>query len=418
MYSVQESLTISTDKTSYRYGENYTISGRVSPVIPDQMISIVTLSPNYPHPVSLSFTPNSNGRYSYTLPLTINDISGGNFTVVAQYGGAKNQTTFSYTGLPCNQQNIPAHVYAPIIRGPPAYNPRIVDSLGNAITGPVKVGQQIQITYDLANGQHCAQPFVYIVQIQDHNGLTVSLSWITGTLLAGQSFNPAQSWTPQYEGTYTAQIFTWESLDNPNALVPPVSVSFDVEPNTNLKQSYLGLPRISSNCNEGFIHIIKKEDGSPACVKLDTAQKLVEHNWAKEVISNQQIVNNVIGNNTKLNHVIDIISISGTGSLPNPGGPEIQLTLKNVGTKPVTNLKATLVLNNNYTLDFKDVTESNPLESNQSTSDTQILIGAGFGTELAYPLIVVGMANNEPFSYTLNVPIPYTNEHEITNITK
>ncbi len=177
VYSVQESLTISTDKTSYRYGENYTISGRVSSVIPDQMISIVTLSTNYPHPVSLSFTPNSNGRYSYTLPLTINDISGGNFTVVAQYGGAKNQTTFHYTGLPCNQQNIPAHVYAPIIRGPPAYNPRIVDSLGNAITGPVKVGQQIQITYDLANGQHCAQPFVYIVQIQDHNGLTVSLYW-------------------------------------------------------------------------------------------------------------------------------------------------------------------------------------------------------------------------------------------------
>lgn len=279
----EESITVSTDRKSYQYGENYTISGKVNPVVLGQAISIVILSPNYSHPESLSISPNSDGRYSHTLPLTISDIYSANFTVIAQYAGAKNQTSFSYTGLPCNQQSIPANVYAPIIRGAPASNPRLLDSSGNAIVGPVKVGQQIQITYDLANGLNCAQPFAYIVQIQDLNGKTVSLSWITGTLLAGQSLNPSQSWTPQHNGTYTAQIFTWQSIDNPNALAPPASISFDVEPNSNLTQSTQLVPRISSDCNEGFIHIIKKEDGSTDCVKPDTAQILVQRGWAKKL---------------------------------------------------------------------------------------------------------------------------------------
>jgi hypothetical protein len=218
--------------------------------------------------------------------LKINDILAGNFTVIAHYAGGSNQTTFRYIGLPCNQLNIPEYAYsAPIIRGPPAYNPRILDSFGNAITGPVKVGQQIQISYTLANGLNCAQPFAYLVQIQDHNGMTISLSWITGTLLAGKSFDPAQSWTPQYNDTYTAQIFTWQSLENPNALVPPVSVSFDVKPNPNFIPSYMILPKISSACNTGFVHIIKKENSSPACVKPDTAQKLIERGWAKILVT-------------------------------------------------------------------------------------------------------------------------------------
>ncbi|MGI0046561.1 MAG: hypothetical protein ACREBB_05160 [Nitrosotalea sp.] len=117
----------------------------------------------------------------------------------------------------------------PPLERAPASNPRIVDSFGNAINGTVKTGQQIQVTADLANGQSTDQPFAYLVQIQDGNGVTVSLSWITGTLSAGQSLNPAQSWTPSAAGTYTAQIFVWQSIDNPNALSPPLSTTITVQ---------------------------------------------------------------------------------------------------------------------------------------------------------------------------------------------
>ena len=91
-----------------------------------------------------------------------------------------------------------------------------------------KVGKQVQITTDVTNGQDRAQPFAYIVQIQNQDGVVYSLSWITGTLDAGQSLSPSQSWMPITPGTYTAQIFVWASVDNPDALSPPLSMKIIV----------------------------------------------------------------------------------------------------------------------------------------------------------------------------------------------
>jgi len=85
-----------------------------------------------------------------------------------------------------------------------------------------KVGKQVQITTDVTNGQNRAQPFAYIVQIQNQDGVVYSLSWIAGTLDAGQSLSPSQSWMPTSPGTYTAQIFVWTSVNNPDALSPPL----------------------------------------------------------------------------------------------------------------------------------------------------------------------------------------------------
>ena len=90
------------------------------------------------------------------------------------------------------------------------------------------VDTQVQITADLTNNQNRVQPFAYLVQIQDENGVTVSLSWITGSLEPGQFMNPSQSWTPTNLGKYTAQIFVWESVDNPDALSVPLTIKINV----------------------------------------------------------------------------------------------------------------------------------------------------------------------------------------------
>jgi len=92
----------------------------------------------------------------------------------------------------------------------------------------VPLNKQIQITADVSNGQDRDQPFAYIVQIQNQDGVVVQLSWLTGTLTAGQSLNPAQSWTPTTSGSYTAQIFVWASINNPDALSPPLSINISV----------------------------------------------------------------------------------------------------------------------------------------------------------------------------------------------
>ncbi len=108
-----------------------------------------------------------------------------------------------------------------------ASNPRIADSRGNAIT-TVKVNQQVLIEADLKNNQQRDQPFAYLVQVEDSNGVTLSLSWITGTLTGSQFLNLAESWLPPSSGKYTAQIFVWQSISEPNALSPPLSTIINV----------------------------------------------------------------------------------------------------------------------------------------------------------------------------------------------
>lgn len=92
----------------------------------------------------------------------------------------------------------------------------------------VLVDHQVQITVDLTNNQKRDRPFAYLVQIQNKDGVTISLSWIAGSLEPGQSMNPSQSWTPTEIGRCNAQIFVWESVDNPDALSTPMAITIIV----------------------------------------------------------------------------------------------------------------------------------------------------------------------------------------------
>jgi hypothetical protein len=95
-------------------------------------------------------------------------------------------------------------------------------------TWETKVNKQVQITSDVTNNQDKTQPFAYLVQIQNQDGVVVSLSWLTGSLVSGQSLNPSQSWTPVLPGTYTAQIFVWAGINNPDALSTPLNMMITV----------------------------------------------------------------------------------------------------------------------------------------------------------------------------------------------
>ena len=94
--------------------------------------------------------------------------------------------------------------------------------------GFLQVDNQVQIVADVSNSQDKIQPFAYLVQIKDENKVTVSLAWLTGTLSPKQTLSPALSWTPESTGSYTATIFVWESIDNPNALSRPLILQLDV----------------------------------------------------------------------------------------------------------------------------------------------------------------------------------------------
>jgi hypothetical protein len=179
-------------------------------------------------------TNEATGIFEGTVSFTADDESSGHRlrvaegdTITAEY--EDNTLPDPYTrsdDLDITGTALIGTVVPPLERAPAA-NARVVDSFGNSLS-EVSVDQQVQIEADLVNGQDRDQSFAYLVQVQDGNGVTVSLAWITGQLAAGQSFSPALSWIPSTSGSYEATVFVWESVDNPTALSDTVSVSIRV----------------------------------------------------------------------------------------------------------------------------------------------------------------------------------------------
>jgi hypothetical protein len=183
----------------------------------------------------LSETDEGTGVFEGTVNFTTTGISTGNVLRVSE-GDTVTAEVTDYTLPGPDYTSSDDLLFAatttvgtafPPLERAPAANARVVDASGNSVA-EVSVDQQVQIAADVTNGQGKDQAFAYLVQVQDASGVTVSLSWLTGSLTSGQSMTAAQSWTPTTSGSYTATVFVWESVSNPTALSPTVSVNIDV----------------------------------------------------------------------------------------------------------------------------------------------------------------------------------------------
>ncbi|MFQ5920491.1 MAG: FxLYD domain-containing protein [Nitrososphaerales archaeon] len=90
----------------------------------------------------------------------------------------------------------------------------VVDHEGQG-TGKVSMGERVWIKSDLKNELSTEQKFTYIVQIKDGDGLPVTINWMDGILTPDMGFAPKLSWVPEDGGVYFAEIFVWQSLENP-----------------------------------------------------------------------------------------------------------------------------------------------------------------------------------------------------------
>jgi hypothetical protein len=102
----------------------------------------------------------------------------------------------------------------------PASAPTIVNAQGQPLTA-VRVGDVATIQATVRNNDTTAHTFTYLVQVKNAQGVVVSLGWIRdSTLAAGASSSPGLAWIPSATGTYTVEVFVWESLTNAVALSP------------------------------------------------------------------------------------------------------------------------------------------------------------------------------------------------------
>ncbi len=226
--------------------ENYAISseGTVEVIDPDMNLNpkavdkfdINAWSTSDISGIKLAMTetgPNT-GIFDGTIYFTTDLKSSGNRlhvtdgdTVTAEYVDRTLPIPFS----PSDEQRLNATAtigtaLAPLDRAPVS-NPRMLDSNGHALD-KITSGQQIQIVSEVTNNEKTEQPFAYLVQIQDSNGITVALSWISGSFEPNQVLTLGQSWEPKLPGKYTAQIFVWQSVTNPDALSSPSTLQISV----------------------------------------------------------------------------------------------------------------------------------------------------------------------------------------------
>jgi hypothetical protein len=103
---------------------------------------------------------------------------------------------------------------------------------------------------------------------------------------------------------------------------------------------------------------------------------------------------------------------SVTGPIPpfTPGGPTVEIVLKNVSDKPMESLTAALSFNSappgrDYIFSFA-VSADSPLAPGKSVTARMKLIGAGFGSDTPYPLNISGTFKDKAsFSYKIQVKI-------------
>ena len=108
---------------------------------------------------------------------------------------------------------------------------------------------------------------------------------------------------------------------------------------------------------------------------------------------------------------IEVVSVLGPIPPFNPGGPVVEITLKNVSSEPVVSLKASLGIiragpsSTPFTFNF-DVTPSNPLLPDKTIVTKLTLIGGSFADNISYPLKIEGkLQSGGTFAYTEQVQI-------------
>jgi hypothetical protein len=208
-------MTISTNEDAYVLGETVQVTVQVQPPLDLNNLLVMTIYKPSGETFRIDeFEINNDGRvlWSFNLPTT----EAGQWVVNARFSTREAEAILTV---------LETDIFDKVIMETPA----LLDVQGNEITsGQGKLGESIAITATLVNDEQVSQPFMFIVQIIDEDGVAGSILLTLGSLQAGESINPSVSWLPIEQGAYTAEIFVWSSLSSPTPMVEKQMVSFSI----------------------------------------------------------------------------------------------------------------------------------------------------------------------------------------------
>jgi len=218
--------TVSFDKAYYSVGDVATVivynpDNNTDPTLQENIQTTVT-SDHDPvgQTVTLTETGVNTGNFTGTIQVSSTIASG---KVYAQTGDtltasfvdklpadyATTTTSKTFTGT--------AIVGIPVSRPVPASAQTFVDPNTGATVTSGTVGTAIGLQATVQNVDVVNKTFTAIFKVKDSAGVTISISWVTGTLVAGQSLTPGVSWTPSVAGDYTIEVLVVKTLAEPTA---------------------------------------------------------------------------------------------------------------------------------------------------------------------------------------------------------
>ena len=200
-----------------------------------ETVPVFVYSDSFPEGIDLTLYETGKNSGIFERTFSLSDTRSAPSVLYAREGDTAT-VTYTDTTLPADHAFSEVHLMETTLIGSlgypierlPASNARIINLGGNEIDSPI-VGEQVLLMSDIASQEDHPQKFVWIAQTIDSQKITVSLSWINGTINPQSSFSPSTSWIPQEAGDYSTVFFVWESLDNPTALSPPVEIEFAVK---------------------------------------------------------------------------------------------------------------------------------------------------------------------------------------------
>lgn len=230
------SITVQTSQGSYELNDNVVLQGRVSPVLPDSQVLIQVFNPKNQawtfKEVSLgSISP--DGQFTVELGKLAGTKSiVGTYTVKAFYAASTASVTGTFlvgdSDSPSQSSDDDEDSQS---QHPPASTPSTIEVVETESdsTSSAEVAKETVVQSEIKNANEQPQEFTYIMLVKDSGDITVSLSWAKGMLDPNQSLTMEQSWIPEIPGEYTAEIFVWESFDNPVPLSGKIVKAIIVE---------------------------------------------------------------------------------------------------------------------------------------------------------------------------------------------
>jgi hypothetical protein len=228
---------VSFDKAYYNVGDIATITVND----PD-----ANRNPSQIETKSVTVTSDSD-PIGQTITVTETDVNTGVFTGKIQisssfapgkvYAKVGDTLTAKYTdALPADYADTgkskvftgTAIVGVPVARPVPASSQKFVDPNTGAEMTAGTVGQAIGLQATVKNVDVVSKTFIAIFKVKDASDVTISISWVTGTLAPGQELTPGVSWTPSAAGTYKVEVLVFKTLAEPTPYSEPLSKTLTV----------------------------------------------------------------------------------------------------------------------------------------------------------------------------------------------